>query len=57
MAITLQSCKINSAFEALEVYNYFKAKKLFEKKVDNKIVAAPYGLSLIYGRNDNPFYN
>lgn len=57
LAITLQSCKINNAFEALEVYNYFKAKKLFEKKVDNKIVAAPYGLSLIYGRNDNPFYN
>ena len=44
LAITLQSCKINNAFEALEVYNYFKAKKLFEKKVDNKIVAAPFAI-------------
>jgi hypothetical protein len=57
VTITLQSCKVNRAYKALEVYNYFKAKKLFEPRVDNNIVAAPFGLSLIYGRKDNPFYN
>jgi hypothetical protein len=49
--------KIERAFEALAVFNYFEAKELFEKVKDKEIVAAPYGLSLIYGRDDNPFYN
>ncbi len=49
--------KVKRAFEALSVYNYFKAKELFEKKWDNDKVVASYGLSIIYGRNDNPFHN
>ena len=48
--------KIERAYEALKVYNYFEAKELFEKVKDKEIVAAPFGLSLIYGRDDNPFY-
>lgn len=55
--IALQACKIERAYNAIEVYNYFEAKKLFEKKIGKSEVAAPYGLSIIYGRKDNPFYN
>ena len=53
----LEAGKINRAYEALGIYDYFKAKKLFEKSLKKKVVAAPYGLSIIYSRNDNPFYN
>lgn len=49
--------KIDKAFEALSRYDYFGAKELFEKLKDKEPVAAPYGLSLIFGRDDNPFYN
>jgi len=54
---TLHAGKIKRAFEALSVYNYFKAKVLFEKKWEKNKTAASYGLSVIYGRNDNPFHN
>ena len=49
--------KVERAFEALSIYNYFKAKELFEKKWEKNKTAASFGLSIIYGRNDNPFYN
>lgn len=49
--------KIERAYEALNIFDYFTAKELFEKVHDKEIVAAPFGLSIIYGRNDNPFYN
>ena len=48
---------IKKAFEALKVYNYFLAKKLFEKAEKKQIAIAGYGLSIIYLRNDNPFHN
>jgi hypothetical protein len=53
-----QSSKISDAFEALSVYDYFKAKKLFysELKKSHKASAA-YGLAVIFHRNDNPFSN
>jgi len=54
---TVHAGKIKRAYEALSVYNYFKAKELFERKWEKNKVAASYGLSMIYGRNDNPFYN
>tara|TARA_B110000503_G_scaffold143666_1_gene246804 strand:- start:14 stop:2128 length:2115 start_codon:yes stop_codon:yes gene_type:complete len=54
---TAHAGKVKRAFEALSVYNYFKAKELFEKKWENNKVAASFGLSIIYGRNDNPFHN
>lgn len=56
-AITAYAGKIEKAFQALDIYNYFEAKKLFEKSLKRDRVAASYGLSLIYHRNDNPFYN
>src|SRR5690554_4450406 len=56
-SIELFAGRIDRAFEALEVYNYFKAKDLFYKSLKKDLVPASYGLSIIYGRNDNPFYN
>ncbi|MCB9224052.1 MAG: WG repeat-containing protein [Crocinitomicaceae bacterium] len=49
--------KLGKAFEALEIYNYFEAKRLFEKSIKNHPVPAAYGLSIIYARRDNPFSN
>ncbi|MEX1003244.1 MAG: WG repeat-containing protein [Crocinitomicaceae bacterium] len=49
--------KLSRAFDALEVYNYFEAKRLFEKSLKKHAVPASYGLSIIYARNDNPFSN
>lgn len=49
--------KIKKGYQALEIYNYFEAKLLFEKSLDSEPVPAAYGLSLIYFRTDNPFHN
>lgn len=49
--------KIKKGFEALDIYNYFEAKRIFEKKLKSHPVACGYGLSIIYYRADNPFHN
>jgi hypothetical protein len=49
--------KIEKGYQALEIYNYFEAKKLFEESLKNNLVPAAYGLSVIYFRTDNPFHN
>ena len=51
------ACKIDRAFEALEIYDYFKAKKLFYKAYKRNKSAASFGLAKIYYRIDNPFHN
>lgn len=53
-----RASKIEAAYEALSIYDYFKAKKLFygELKKSHKAAAA-YGLATIYYRTDNPFSN
>ena len=56
-AFMFQNCTLPKAFEALDIYNYFQAKKNFEKVEKRHPVAAKYGLSLIQQKNDNPFYN
>ncbi len=49
---------INSAFKSLNEFDYFKAKQLFYKLNKKQINPfAAYGLSIIYLRNDNPFFN
>lgn len=53
----MMSCRLNKAYEALEIYNYFEAKKQFEKSLKRSPSPAAYGLSIIYFRNDNPFHN
>ncbi len=49
--------KIKKAMAVLDIYNYFEAKRLFEKAEKKEVVAASYGLSIIYQRTDNPFSN
>ena len=53
---TLAGCHVNKGYEALKVYNYFEAKKQFEKGLQRNTSASAYGLSQIYFRNDNPFH-
>lgn len=57
-SINAYSSKLNTAFEALSIHDYFKAKKLFytinKKKINSE---ACYGLSIIYYRQNNPFHN
>jgi len=53
----MSSCAINKGFKSLKVYNYFDAKQKFERVEKRKIVPSSYGLSVIYQRKDNPFYN
>ncbi|MCC5923098.1 MAG: WG repeat-containing protein [Crocinitomicaceae bacterium] len=48
---------IQRGFEALEIYNYFKAKQIFERNLKRNTSAAAYGLSVIYFRQDNPFHD
>ncbi|HEX2617900.1 MAG TPA: hypothetical protein VHL57_10180, partial [Flavobacteriales bacterium] len=46
--------KLEKAFEALKIYNYFLARELFQGQVEKHPAAAWYGLSVITGRQDNP---
>jgi hypothetical protein len=49
--------KVERAFNALEEYNYFKAKGLFEKSLKRNPSPASYGLAVIFYRSDNPFHS
>ena len=54
----LKSSKLQKGFEALSVYDYFKAKKIFTKVFLSKQDAySAYGLAQIFSRADNPFHN
>lgn len=57
LILIVTSCKLPKAFEAIEIYDYFEAKKQFENLEKQHPVPSNYGLSIIYQRNDNPFYN
>jgi len=57
ITLIMSSCAIDKGFESLNNYNYFDAKQKFERLEKRKIVPSSYGLSVIYQRNDNPFYN
>lgn len=47
---------LKHGYEALSIFDYFKAKALFYASFSGKTNApAAYGLSLIYARRDNPF--
>lgn len=56
-AINAYAGRLERGFEALEVHNYFKAKKLFEKSMNRHVVGASFGLSLIYTNDKNPFHS
>lgn len=50
--------KLNAAYKALAVHDYFKAKNLFQKLHKKEAnFAASYGLSLVFLQNNNPFHN
>ncbi len=55
--IGVNASTLSKGFEALEIHDYFKAKSLFYKTLIKQPAAAAYGLSVIYSRNNNPFYN
>ncbi|MBK9283127.1 MAG: WG repeat-containing protein [Sphingobacteriaceae bacterium] len=54
--IHLVAGQIEKGYEALSIYDYFKAKKIFYSLIKKKNSSAYYGLSLIYFRKDNPFH-
>ena len=51
------SGKIEKANESLMSFNYFEARNLFLKTVDDYPAISNFGLSVIYYRSDNPFHN
>lgn len=51
-----EASKIEKAYQALKIYDYFKAKKYFERSLKKHPAAASYGLATIYYRSDNPFH-
>ena len=48
---------LSDAFEALSMYDYFKAKQLFYKAHKKYPCESSYGLATIFYRTDNPFSN
>lgn len=48
---------IDKAFEALEMKDYFKAKQLFEKRLNKERLAATYGMCRVFLEQQNPFFN
>lgn len=54
---SLRAGKIEKGYEALRIYNYFRAKELFIQSFEKHPAAAGYGLALIYSRTDNPFHD
>lgn len=48
---------LKTGFEALEVHDYFKAKKIFEKKKKRHKSIASFGLASVFVRPNNVFQN
>jgi hypothetical protein len=63
LILLLSSCSpsLHKGFEALSIYDYFKAKKIFVSKLKTKqkniLTATQAGLTVIYCRKDNPFFH
>lgn len=49
--------KTTKGLEELRAYNFSDAKKLFYKGLKRERVGCSYGLALLYGTNNNPFFN
>ena len=49
---------LKQGYDALGIFDYFKAKQLFHSSFSRKVTSpAAYGLSLIHSRKDNPFFH
>ena len=57
LSFSTYSKSIEDGFEALKIYNYFEAKRIFEQKIKKNESASSFGLATIYYRKDNPFHN
>jgi len=57
LSSVLRAGKIEQAFEALQIHDYFKAKRLFDKTIKTKEAVSSYGLALIFYRSNNPFHS
>lgn len=55
--VEVRAGRLEKAFKALEVHDYFKARELFRKEAGKHPSACWYGLSVISGRANNPFYD
>ncbi|TND09637.1 MAG: KWG repeat-containing protein [Bacteroidetes bacterium] len=49
--------KLEKGYEALRIFDYFRARAVFESVYDRHPLGAAYGLSLLHSRNDNPFFS
>lgn len=49
--------KLEKGYDALKIFDYFKAKEIFSKSLKKHAAGAAYGLSEIFLRTDNPFHN
>lgn len=56
-ASNLHAGRIERAFDALNVHDYFKAKNLFTKSLKSQEAIGAFGLATIFYRNDNPFHS
>lgn len=52
----VQGGKIEKGFERLNLFDYFLAREYFIQALKIDGAAAGYGLSIIFGLNNNPFY-
>lgn len=57
LPVLLFAGKLEKGFEALRIYNYFRAQELFLKCEKHHPAGAHYGLALIYSNDKNPFYH
>ncbi len=57
ISTSIFSNKISDGYKALTIFDYFKAKHLFQKSISNFPAEASFGLATIYSRTDNPFSN
>ncbi|MBK7946091.1 MAG: hypothetical protein IPJ85_12665 [Flavobacteriales bacterium] len=48
---------LKKAFEAIEAHDYFRARTILRKQSKRQPVPSFYGLSVIAGRANNPFYD
>src|ERR1051326_951976 len=56
-AQSIFSNSLEKGFDALKIYNFFEAQKQFTNALRHHASGAEYGLSVIFYRNDNPFFN
>lgn len=55
--LLLRAGQLERGYEALRIFDYFRARSCFEASYDRHPLGAAYGLSLIHSRSDNPFFS